>query len=141
VRLTGRGAILGLFAVTFLGLLIADWLNWGAIADVFFVAGCGVAAWYTRPGGLLPLVTSPPLVFLGACLLVKLLTSAGGMSAIEGVLVTLANSAPWLFSGTALAVVIALPRGLLRDCRALLDGLRGSPRPRALPVSLQLAAL
>jgi Domain of unknown function (DUF6542) len=129
VRLTGRGAILGLFAVTFLGLLFADWLNWGALADVFFVAGCGVAAWYTRPGGLLPLITSPPIVFLGACTGVKLLTSTGGMSATEGVLVTLANSAPWLFAGTLLTVVIALPRGLMRDCRALLDGLHGNPRP------------
>jgi hypothetical protein len=129
VRLTGRGAILGLFAVTFLGLLFAGWVNWGALADVFFVAGCGVAAWYTRPGGLLPLVTSPPLVFFGACVLVKLLSSGGGMSAAEGVLVTLANSAPWLFAGTALTVAIALPRGLLRDCRALLDGLHGNPRP------------
>ncbi|MFZ0000586.1 MAG: hypothetical protein WAK76_13915, partial [Trebonia sp.] len=38
-RLTGRGGVLVVFAGCFLGLLVADWANWGELADaVFFMA-------------------------------------------------------------------------------------------------------
>lgn len=134
LRLTGRGAILGLFVVLFLGILISGWLNSGIPADLLFLLGCGAMAWYTKPRDLLSVSISPPLAFFCACVLAKLITSSGGTSAAEGILVTLATSAPWLFAGTALAIAIALRRGLLdniRDLRASLQGTPGGEAARA----------
>jgi hypothetical protein len=73
---------------------------------------------------------SPPLAFFFACVLAKLASSSGGTSAAEGILVTLATSAPWLFAGTALTIVTALRRGLLGNIRELRQGLRGNPGAR-----------
>ncbi len=134
LRLTGRGAILGLFVVLFLGILISGWLNSGIPADLLFLLGCGAMAWYTKPRDLLSVSISPPLAFFCACVLAKLITSSGGTSAAEGILVTLATSAPWLFAGTALTIAIALRRGLLdniRDLRASLQGTPGGEAARA----------
>jgi hypothetical protein len=130
LRLTGRGAILGLFVLMFLGSLISGWLGTGVLADLLFLLGCGAMAWYTKPADLLSVSVSPPLAFFFACVLAKLITSSGGTSAAEGTLVTLATSAPWLFAGTALTIAIALRRGLLdnlRDLRAGLQGTAGAP--------------
>ncbi len=44
-------------------------------------------------------------------MLAQVLTAADGFSAAEGILVTLGSSALWLFTGTALTVVVALGRG------------------------------
>jgi hypothetical protein len=131
IRLTGRGAILCLFLVSFAGIMVSGWLGIGALADVLFVAGCGAMAWYAKPGALLTVVVSPPLAFFFACVLAKLVSSSGGTSAAEGILVTLATSAPWLFAGTALTIVIALRRGLLGNIRELRQGLQGNPGGRA----------
>ncbi|HEY4701404.1 MAG TPA: DUF6542 domain-containing protein, partial [Streptosporangiaceae bacterium] len=65
------------------------------------------------------------------CVLAKLVSSSGGTSAAEGTLVTLATSAPWLFIGTALTIVIGLRRGLLGNIRELRQGLRGNPGGKA----------
>jgi hypothetical protein len=111
IRLTGRGAVVALFAACFLGLLIAAWTGWGLLAAVIFVVTCGVVTCYTRPSGLRGLVVCPPLAFLAGSLLAQVLTAPDGFSAAEGILVTLGSSAPWLFTGTALAVAIALGRG------------------------------
>jgi hypothetical protein len=111
VRLTGRGAILALFAFTFVSLLMAAWTGWGILADAAFVCGCGVVTCYTRTSGLRSVVVSPPLLFLAACVCVQVLTASGMFMAAEGILVTLGTSAPWLFTGTALTVVIAVGRG------------------------------
>ena len=111
VRLTGRGAILMLFALTFVSLLLATWTGWGILADAAFVCGCGVVTYYTRTSGLRALVVSPPLLFLAACVCVEVLTASGAFLAAEGILVTLGTSAPWLFMGTALTFVVALGRG------------------------------
>jgi hypothetical protein len=127
LRLTGRGAILALFGLTFLGLLLADWMGWGMLGDATFVAACIVIASYAKPGDLLTVVVCPPLVFLAACVCAKVITSAGGTSAAEGTLVTLADSAPWLFIGTVLTVLIALSRGLPDNIRDLRRGLHGDP--------------
>jgi hypothetical protein len=131
IRLTGRGAILCLFLVSFLGMMVSGWLGIGALADVVFVAGCGAMAWYAKPSDLLTVAVSPPLAFFFACVVAKLASSAGGTSAAEGILVTLATSAPWLFAGTALTIVIALRRGLLGNIRELRQGLRGDAGGRA----------
>jgi hypothetical protein len=127
VRLTGRGAIIGLFGLSFVGLLVSDWLSVGVLGDATFVAACVVIACYTKPSDLLPVTVCPPLVFLIACLCAKIATSAGGMAAAEGTLVALGNSAPWLFAGTVLTVVIGLRRGLLGNVRELRRGLHGDP--------------
>src|SRR5260370_35543326 len=60
ITLTGRGAVLALFAACFLGLLAAAWTGWSVLADVIFVRTCGVGACYTRGGGLGRGGSSPP---------------------------------------------------------------------------------
>jgi hypothetical protein len=111
IKLTGRGAAVTIFAACFVGLLIASWTGWSALADVTFVTTCGVVACYARVSGLRGLVVCPPLAFLAGTILVQLLTAADGFSAATGTLVTLGDAAPWLFAGTALTAAIALGRG------------------------------
>jgi hypothetical protein len=127
LRLTGRGAILALLVLSFLGLIVSDWLDWGMFADATFVAACVVIACYAKPSDLLPVAVCPPLAFFLACVCAKLATSAGGTSAAEGTLVTLATSAPWLFLGTAVTILIGLRRGLLDNIRDLRRDLQGEP--------------
>jgi hypothetical protein len=111
VRLTGRGAVVALFAACFLALLIAAWTGWSVLADVMFVMICGVVACYTRVSGLRWVVVCPPLAFLSGSVLAQVLTAPDGFSAAEGILVTLGTSVLWLCTGTALTVAIALGRG------------------------------
>jgi hypothetical protein len=127
LRLTGRGAVLALLVLSFLGLIVSDWLDWGMLADATFVAACVVIACYAKPSDLLPVAVCPPLAFFVACVCAKLATSAGGTSAAEGTLVTLATSAPWLFLGTAVTILIGLRRGLLDNIRDLRQALQGEP--------------
>jgi hypothetical protein len=111
VKLTARGAIVGLFVASLLGLLVAAWTGWTAVADAIFVMCCGAVAWYTRVPGLRTVMVSPPLTFLGGLVCAELITAPDSFSAAEGILVTLATSAPWLFTGTALTIAIAFGRG------------------------------
>ncbi len=127
IRLTGRGAILALVVVTFLGLLVSDLVGWGLLSNVMFVGACIAIACYARPTDLLPVTVCPPLAFFVACVCTKLITSSGGTAAAEGILLTLAISAPWLFLGTAVTIVIAWRRGLLDNIRELRHGLQGQP--------------
>ena len=127
LRLTGRGAILALLVLSFLGLIVSDWLDWGMLADGTFVVACVVIACCAKPNDLLPVAVCPPLAFFVACVCAKLATSVGGTSAAEGTLVTLATSAPWLFLGTAVTILIGLRRGLLDNIRDLRLGLQGEP--------------
>jgi hypothetical protein len=116
-RLTGRGAIVALFLLCFLSQLT----GWSVLADAAFVCGCGVVTYYTKFAGLRNVVVSPPLVFLAGCICAKAATSSGMFGLAEGILVTLGTSAPWLFTGTGLTVVIALGRGF-RPSIPLLTG-------------------
>ena len=111
VRLTGRGAIAALFALCFGTQLIAAWTGWGTLAGAAFVCGCGAVTYYTRTSGLRAVVVAPPLLFLAGSACAQLLNAPGTFLAAEGILVTLGTSAPWLFTGTALAVVVAIGRG------------------------------
>jgi hypothetical protein len=120
-RLTGRGGVLVVFATCFAGLLVADWANWGQLADAVFFQASSLTAYYVRPGGLLPVVASAPLLFCFACVTEKMLTSR---AALEGTLGTLGHSAPWLFAGTGLTVAIALLRGLRGEVRNLVLAVR-----------------
>jgi len=127
-RLTGRGGVLVVFAGCFLGLLVADWANWGELADAVFFMASSLTAYYVRPSGLLPVVVSPPLLFFAACVLEKALISAGLLAAFSGTVVALASSAGWLLAGTGLTILIALLRGLRSEVRALVLALRSLPR-------------
>jgi len=111
ITLTGRGAVLALFAACFLGLLIAAWTGWNLLADAIFVMTCGLVACYTRASGLRGVVVCPPLAFLAGSVLAQLITAADAFAAATGILVTLGTSAPWLFTGTGLTMAIALGRG------------------------------
>jgi hypothetical protein len=125
VRLTARGALVGLFAACFLTQLLADWTGWSAVADLAFVGGCGAAAWYTKRGALLAVAVSPPLIFLIACVCAEWLTASGTFSTLEGIFVTLGTSAPWLFLGTGLSLVVTVCRGLPREIADSIAALRG----------------
>jgi hypothetical protein len=111
--------------VCLLGFFASGWLDTGIVAGVLFVLACAVMAWYVKPADLLSVVVCPPLVFFVACACAKAATSSGATSAAEGILLGLADTAPWLFGGTALTLVIALRRGLLADIRELRADLRG----------------
>ena len=121
IRLTGRGAGVALFTSCFLGLLAAAWTGWDVLADVLFVMVCGVVARYTRVSGLRGLVVCPPLAFFAGCVLAQVLTEPDNFAVLTGMLVTLGGSAPWLFAGTALTVVVALSRGWRPRAAALGD--------------------
>jgi hypothetical protein len=134
-RLTGRGAAITLFAACFLGLLIAARTGWSVLADVIFVVTCGAVTCYTRVSGLRGLVVCPPLAFFAGTVLTEALTTSDGFSAATGTLVTLGESALWLFGGTALTAAIALGRGWRPHIGVLNDlgvALRET-RPRADP--------
>jgi hypothetical protein len=111
ITLTGRGAALALFAACFLSLLIAAWTGWDLLADAMFVMTCGLVTCYTRASGLRGLMVCPPLAFLAGSVLAQVITAADAFAAATGILVTLGSSAPWLFTGTALTMAIALGRG------------------------------
>jgi hypothetical protein len=120
-RLTERGAVLTMAGCFLIGLLAAAWLGWAVLAGLAFVAGCVLAAGYASPPGLLTVVVSPPLLLLGAVVLVNAMTGSGGLllSAVLGSVVALAGIAPWLAAGMILTVIIALIRGLPRCIRDL----------------------
>jgi hypothetical protein len=111
VRLTGRGAIAALFVLCFFTQLVGDWANWGTLAGAAFVCACGAVTYYTRTSGLRALVVAPPLVFFAGCALAQVLTEPGMFLAAEQTIVSLGTSCSWLFTGTALAVVVAIGRG------------------------------
>jgi hypothetical protein len=117
IKLTGRGAVIALFAASLLGLLLAAWTGWTAAADAIFVMSCGVVAYYTRAKGLRVVVVCPPLAFLAGSVCAQLITAPDSFSAAEGILVTLGTSTPWLFIGTALTIAIAFGRGYRPQAR------------------------
>jgi hypothetical protein len=135
-RITARGAIVLMFAFFLAGTTVAGWVHADLLAGLAFVAGSGLAAWYTRRDALLTVVVSPPLVFMAALVITELLTSHADTarhtvtSAAEGTILTLAEVAPWLFCGVITGLVIAMFRGLPRCVRDLRAELRGEPAVR-----------
>ena len=109
-RLTARGALLGMFVLSFLGILISTW-----------------------PRDLLSVVISPPLLFFCALLIVKALTATGNtlVSIAEGTVLTLAGVGPWMLVGVAVSLVIAWFRGLPRCIRDLRGSLQADRARRA----------
>src|ERR1700735_4163705 len=102
IKLTGRGAVVSLFAASLFGQLIAAWTGWSALADAIFLISCGLVASYTRKSGLRIVVVCPPLALLTGSVFAQLIAAPDTFSAAEGIWATLAISAPWLFLGTAL---------------------------------------
>jgi hypothetical protein len=129
LRLTGRGAVVVVFALCFLGQITSDWLGWGLLTGASFVAACVLAAARTQRGGLLTVAVTPPAMFLAAVVCSKVLTSSGGLllSTTEGTLITLSNTAPWLIVGTVLNLIIGFSRGLWGNVRALSEELHRDP--------------
>jgi hypothetical protein len=132
-RLTARGALLGMFVLSFLGILISTWLDWSPLAGGSFVVGCAAAAWWTKPRDLLSVVISPPLLFFCALLATKALTATGNtlISIAEGTVLTLADVGPWMLVGVAVSLVIAWFRGLPRCVRDLRGSLQADRARRA----------
>jgi uncharacterized protein DUF6542 len=130
IRLTGRGAAVVMLVVFALGLLGSSWLGWPGLAGAFFVAGSAAAVFYVRPGDLLIVTVSPPLLFGIALVGVKAGTAAGNvvLSIAEGAAITLAEVAPWLFAGMALTLIVAWARGLPGCVRELRQDLRPADR-------------
>jgi hypothetical protein len=128
-RFTGRGAVVALFGFCFAVLLLAAWTGWRALAGAAFVCGCGVITYHTRTSGLRTVVVCPPLLFLAGSVCAELISAPSTFLAAEGILVTLGTLAPWLFTGTALTIVIAFGRGY----RPFNPGMPGLGRRRADP--------
>ena len=137
-RMTGRGAVLAMFALFFTGAALAGLLHLGVLVGFSFLAGCVLAARFARRSALLVVVVTPPLIFLIAVACAESISSSSTghsrvLAAAEGTILTLAAAAPWLFGGEALGLVLALFRGLPQCVRDLRAGLRGpvSPGPGA----------
>jgi hypothetical protein len=124
--MTGRSGMFAVFGACFVGLLVANWARWGELGDATFFLASSLTAYYVRPGSLLPVVASPPLLFLAACVVASALTSSGPLAGLKGTLVAMAGAAWWLLAGMVLTVAIAWLRGLPTEVRALLRGLRSS---------------
>ncbi|WP_242614498.1 DUF6542 domain-containing protein [Actinomadura roseirufa] len=131
VTLTGRGGIVVMFAAALVCALLSRWFDLPLLAGGGFAVGCLAAAFATRPADLLTITVSPPLVFFAATFLAVLVTTLGDGSLLRGltvgVLTALAATAPWLFFGTLLVLVVGLFRGLpanVRELRGKLVGVR-----------------
>ncbi|MBV2362843.1 hypothetical protein KUM37_05715 [Streptomonospora sp. NEAU-YY374] len=134
LRLTGRGGILVICAVSFASALLGGLIAQPQAGGVAFTAACVLAALTVRPTDLLSLTVSPPLAYFTAALGAEMLLTLGDTGFARGVAIgmatRLADVAPWLFLGTALVLVIAVFRGLPRNVRAFSDEVNGR-RPRA----------
>lgn len=133
-HLTARGALLGMFTLFLVTTLIASWRGLDVLAGLGYCAGCIAAPVYARREAQLAVVLSTPAVFLLAEIITQALTAQGSsghssaLSVLEGTALTLADTAPWLFAGTAACVVMALTRGLpycIRELRASPGGMMG----------------
>jgi hypothetical protein len=127
VTLTGRGGVVVVFASTLLGALGGALFGLHAAQGFMFVLGCLLAVLTTRRTDLLTLVVSPPLIFFFVSLLSAVTGSLGEKSFMVSVLLTvittLTSNVPWLFVGAVLVVLIAVPRGLPANLRALSAGI------------------
>lgn len=130
-RMTARGAVVVMFLLFLMGILAAGWLHLELLNGLSFVTGCVLATCYSRRDALLAAVVTPPLVFMAALVTAELLTSHADTvrhsltSAAEGIILTLAAVALWLFSGVIIGLIVALLRGLPQCVRELGAELRG----------------
>jgi hypothetical protein len=132
--MTARGAVLAMFSLFFAGMVAAGWLHLGSLVGLSFVAGCALAARYTKRDGLLAVVVTPPLIFMIALVCTEAMSSHAGTlrhtltMVIEGIILTMASVAPWLFAGMILGITIAMFGGLPDCVREFRAELRPSDR-------------
>ncbi|MFB4300678.1 DUF6542 domain-containing protein [Actinomadura sp. NTSP31] len=131
VTLTGRGGVVVMFGAGLVCALLSRWLGVPLLAGAGFAIGCALAAFATRPADLLTVAVSPPLVFFFATVIAEIAAALGHGSLLRaltvGLLTSLASTAPWLFFGTLLVLVITMVRGLpanVRELRGKLVGVR-----------------
>jgi hypothetical protein len=133
-HLTVRGAAVGMFALFFLGALVAAWLHADVLTGLTFCAGAIVAVRLVRCELLPIVVMMPPAIFVLAVGLVQIFTVQGKtlhamvLSVLEGSLIALAGSALWLFGGMAVCITLAVRRGLLPSISDLRAALRAARR-------------
>jgi hypothetical protein len=119
-----------MFLVSLAACLLSVWLNVGLLAGLGFCAACVVAPLYVRRAAQLQVVASAPLIFLVAAIVTQTMTAQGTsshgfvLSVLEGTLLMLASTAPWLFAGTAACVCLAWRHGLPECWRELRSSLR-----------------
>jgi len=123
-ELTAHVGLVAVFGTCLLGLLTADWAGWDELADAVFFMASSLGVYYVRPGNLLPMVVSPPLLFGVACAASSLLTSSGALTGLGRMAVTLAGAAWWMIAGMALTLAIAWLRGLRSEVAGLIHELR-----------------
>jgi hypothetical protein len=131
VTLTGRGGVVVMFGAGLACALLSRWFGIPLLAGAGFAIACALAAFATRPADLLTVAVSPPLVFFFATVLAEIVDALGHGSLVRaltvGLLTSLAATAPWLFFGTLLVLVITMFRGLpanVRELRGKLVGVR-----------------
>ncbi|MFD0774957.1 DUF6542 domain-containing protein, partial [Streptomonospora algeriensis] len=134
VRLTGRGGILLVSAVSLISALLSHLVGAPLVSGVAFTAACVVAALLVRSTDLLSLTVSPPLAYFAAALIAEMALTLGqdgfSRAVAIGMATRLADVAPSLFLGTALVLVIAVFRGLPANVRDFSDEVNGR-RPRS----------
>ena len=127
-HLTARGALLGMFLLCLLACLIGGWRQLDILDGLAYCTGCAAMPVYARRDAQLRVVISAPAVFLLALIITQALTAQGTSahgsvySVLEGTFLTLADVAPWLFAGTAIAVAVGLTQGLRQSVRELRAG-------------------
>jgi hypothetical protein len=128
LRLTGRGSLVLMALVFLIANLIAAWSHVTWLAGPGYAAGALLAVFYARRESLLAVVTTPPALFLVTLVTAQLLTATGRstvLAALEGTLLALAATAPWLLGATVAYLAAAMLRGLprcLQDLRLAIAG-------------------
>ncbi|MFD0802666.1 DUF6542 domain-containing protein [Streptomonospora algeriensis] len=77
VRLTGRGGILLVSAVSLISALLSHLVGAPLVSGVAFTAACVVAALLVRSTDLLSLTVSPPLAYFAAALIAEMALTLG----------------------------------------------------------------
>jgi hypothetical protein len=134
-RLTGRGALVVMTAVFGLGLAAQRLAGSFLLAGLAYLLGCAAAARYTRRADLVTVAVTPPLVFFCLLLLGTAVSATGNtlLSVAGGSALSLARTAPWLFAGTAVSLIIGWFRGLPGCLARLRSDLRASGAPESQP--------
>jgi hypothetical protein len=144
-ELTSRIAILAMFTFFLFTSLAAGWLHAGWLTGAGFAVGSVLAAAKTRRSGLLTVAVAPPAVFVVALTCMEAASTSASttketvLAIAEGVILTLAGVAPWLFAGVLATLVVTVFRGLPEAIDELRHSLLGqasqpaSPRLRPAP--------
>lgn len=129
LRLTARGGILGIAVVCFFTALADRGMDHAVISGAGFVLACVFTVWFVRGGDLLQLTVSPPMAYFVGALGAEFATAAGTGGVFGAVMLgmgaRLADTAAWLFSGSALVLILAVFRGLPQRIQEFAEEPRG----------------